>query len=521
MLLALLISLFGIAIYTHVLAPDVLYSDSAEFQTLAYTWGLTHPTGYPVYLVLARLVGFIPIGTLAWRISWFSALAAGITLGGVYLSTRHLTGRGGALLASLVLLMSYTFWSQSIIAEVYTPATAFIVIVLVALQIWYRQPARGRWLLFLVGVLLGLGPGVHLFLLLLVPSVFLFVVWGIVGGALEEKRQWRHLGRLMTGMLTGAAAFFLLFAIMDARPTPTSFYATVLEPSRDAWDLEEDDLDTLPERFWLSVSGRQWRDAMLPDEIEYGDVLKTFFEDYLPREYARPAWLLALLGAVTVLILYTRQFALIGSALIVAFVAGLIYHPGDKYIFYLPVYIYMAIFVGAGAGSLISWLTWLIPRAIPRALPNALLTIIIAAGCIAPFVNMRWRAVQMGRALFITEDYVFPVNRLSGPRRAAECALLKVAEPDALIVLDWQALYSIYYVAHVEQGRTGIVIHEAIPHGTQVVTENLRAKIAETISSGGVVYVNADHPPLSRTYTLTPVSGPCAGYDLFKLSPRE
>src|SRR5690349_15769447 len=89
-LLAILIALFGMVIYTRVLAPDVLYSDSAEFQTLAYTGGSTHPTGYPVYLLLARLVGFIPIGTLAWRISWFSALAAGVTLGGLYLLARHL-----------------------------------------------------------------------------------------------------------------------------------------------------------------------------------------------------------------------------------------------------------------------------------------------------------------------------------------------------------------------------------------------------------------------------------------------
>ena len=90
MLLAITIALFGLLIYTRVLAPDVLYSDSAEFQTLAYTGGATHPTGYPVYLVLARLVGFIPLNTLAWRISWFSALAAGFTLGGVYLITKVL-----------------------------------------------------------------------------------------------------------------------------------------------------------------------------------------------------------------------------------------------------------------------------------------------------------------------------------------------------------------------------------------------------------------------------------------------
>jgi hypothetical protein len=519
-LIALFIALFGLAIYTRVLAPDVLYSDSGEFQTLAYTWGMSHPTGYPVYLVLARLVGFIPMGTLAWRISWFSAIAAGVTLGGLYLVTRHLTGRGGAMIASLALLMSYTFWSQAIIAEVYTPATALIVIVMLALQVWRKQPLRCRWLLFVVGFILGMGPGIHLFLLLIVPSVGLFVLWGVVAGSQEEQRHWQHLARLAAGALSGAVVFILLFAMMDARPTPTSFFATVLSPSRDAWGLQESDLDTMPERLWLSVSGYQWRDAMLRRDVEYGEVLSIFFDDYLPREYARPAWALAILGAFVVLIFHTRQFALIGSALIVAFVAGLVYHPGDKYIFYLPVYVFMAIFIGAGAGSIILWITRLIPAVVPRAIPAMILTAIIGAICIAPFINMRWKAIQSGRAIFITEDYVFPVNRLSAPRRAAECALLKVAEPDALLVLDWQALYSIYYVAHVEQGRTGIMIYEAIPHGTQVVTENLQAKIADYLRSGGAVYVNNDHPPLGEIYTLTPVSGSCVGYDLFTLSPR-
>ena len=520
MLLAITIALFGLLIYTRVLAPDVLYSDSAEFQTLAYTGGATHPTGYPVYLVLARLVGFIPLNTLAWRISWFSALAAGFTLGGVYLITRYLTGRGGALLASLVLLMSYTFWSQSIIAEVYTPATALIVVIMLALQGWQAQPFNRRWLLFLVGCLLGIGPGVHLFLMLIVPSVFLFVLWGVVRGGPEEQRQWPHLIRLIAGGITGAVVVFLLFAVADARPTPTSFYATVLYPSRDAWGLEEADMDTVPERFWLSVSGYQWRDAMLPDDIEYSDVLSTFFDDYLSREYAQPAWLLAILGAAAVLFFHTRRFALIGSALIVAFVAGLVYHPGDKYIFYLPVYLFMAVFVGTGAGTIIFWITRLIPLVVPRVIPSVILTLILAAACTAPFINTRWKAIQVGRAIFITEDYVFPVIRLSEPRRAAECAVLKVTESEALLVLDWRALYSIYYIAHVEQGRTGIVIREAIPHGTRVVTEYLRAEIADYIANGGAVYVNTDHVPLSQTYTLTRVSGACTGYDLFRLSPR-
>lgn len=80
--LAVLIALLVLAIYVRTLAPDVLYSDSAEFQTLAYTLGTSHSTGYSVYLLLARVVGFLPLRSPAWRISLFSALCAAVTVGG-------------------------------------------------------------------------------------------------------------------------------------------------------------------------------------------------------------------------------------------------------------------------------------------------------------------------------------------------------------------------------------------------------------------------------------------------------
>lgn len=44
--LALLIGLAALALYARTLAPSLLWGDSAEFQTLSYTLGMTHHTGY-------------------------------------------------------------------------------------------------------------------------------------------------------------------------------------------------------------------------------------------------------------------------------------------------------------------------------------------------------------------------------------------------------------------------------------------------------------------------------------------
>ncbi len=105
--IALIISIIALAAYIWTLAPDVLYSDSAEFQSLAYTLGVTHSTGYPTYLFLGRLVGFLPVNNPAWRISLLSAICAGTTVGGVYLLARYFTrSRIGPVLGGLALGIS-------------------------------------------------------------------------------------------------------------------------------------------------------------------------------------------------------------------------------------------------------------------------------------------------------------------------------------------------------------------------------------------------------------------------------
>jgi len=53
-LFSALIFFSGLTLYIRTLAPGLLSGDSAELQTLAYTLGMTHPTGYPVYIILAH-----------------------------------------------------------------------------------------------------------------------------------------------------------------------------------------------------------------------------------------------------------------------------------------------------------------------------------------------------------------------------------------------------------------------------------------------------------------------------------
>lgn len=213
-------------------------------------------------------------------------------------------------------------------------------------------------------------------------------------------------------------------------------------PTRDAWKLDESDFDTGFERFWISVSGVQWCDAMLPSDADYKEDLRTFFEEYLTREFTVPTLILSLLGALAALRWHPRRFMLLAVAVIVAFTAGLVYHPGDKYIFYLPVYLLVGIGAGIGAGSLLTGLVAFLPEK-KRFAVNAVLCLVLIALCTAPLLDSRWKAVQTGESRFVSETYAYPVENLSEPRRAAECAVSKIAEDNAFLVLEWRALFNL------------------------------------------------------------------------------
>src|SRR4030095_4765826 len=93
-------------LYIRTLAPSLLYGDSAEFQTIAYTLGIGHPTGYPVYILLAKLFTFIPVGEIAYRVNLFSAFCAALTVGLIFLILRKLGAmHTGAVYGSLALAL--------------------------------------------------------------------------------------------------------------------------------------------------------------------------------------------------------------------------------------------------------------------------------------------------------------------------------------------------------------------------------------------------------------------------------
>jgi len=133
----------SLALYVQTLAPSVaaLFDDSLEFPLVSYRLGIAHPTGYPLYTLLGKLFSLAPWHNVAWRVNLLSAVAGALAVALVYLVARQLAARRmPALLGAVALAVSPVFWSQAVIAEVYTLTAAFVALLLWLALRWARRP---------------------------------------------------------------------------------------------------------------------------------------------------------------------------------------------------------------------------------------------------------------------------------------------------------------------------------------------------------------------------------------------
>ncbi len=498
-LVALLVGIGTLGVFLRTLAPDILYADSAEFQTLPYTLGVAHPTGYWIYLFIARLFGYLPIGTMAWRINLLSAVAAAGTVAGVFLLGCYVTKRRlAAVLGSLILLMSYTFWAQAVIAEVYTVGTLWWVLIVLALWHWGQRPAERQGWLFVAAVMCGMSWGIHLYTVLIAPAALLYFVWiwqSEGRGARNEGRDVPfalHSSPWLVGVggtAVGLALFLLAFFIIDGRQSVTGYDYVVHYPSGTAWGLTAGEMQTPWQRLYQSLSAPQWQDAMFSEGL--GSMAASLGE-YIFRLLAFEFGLISLVAAVVGLQVTRRRNRHLARFILVGFLTVLIlvinYEPGDKHIFYLPTYVLLAVAASSGFGRMLEMAEarWRTGHPVARYALPVLLLLLIGQH----FWPSRLAALGEGKASFVSENYPYPVDELTEPRQYA-MEVAAALPDDALVIMDWRSLYAVYYVVAVEQERMGIEMLESTPYGTDGrIQPPLLAQIESNLRNGRPVYAD-------------------------------
>ena len=182
------------------------FDDWGELQTVPHVLGISHPTGYPTYILTAWLFELLPIGSVAFRANLFAAVCVAVALAAMTSTTLRLGVRPAiAVAASVATGAIGTVWASAVVAEVNGLHLAFIALIVDRSLAWADE--RRTRDLALGGLLVGLSLGNHLLTAFVAPFFVLFALWEGRSTLLERKR--RILAPVLAG-LAGLAVYLYI-----------------------------------------------------------------------------------------------------------------------------------------------------------------------------------------------------------------------------------------------------------------------------------------------------------------------
>jgi len=176
-MIVLLVLLFQL-IFIYFLPLNITSGDGAELVTSIALNGIAHPSGYPVYTILAKLLTFLPLGTIAFRISFFSSVFASLSIYFFCKIVQKITKSDlASIFAGISIFLSYSFFNQSLVQKFYT-LNMLIVSILIYLGITVILDGYKRKIQFLYFFILGLAFSCHhTALFMIFPAFYLAVIF--------------------------------------------------------------------------------------------------------------------------------------------------------------------------------------------------------------------------------------------------------------------------------------------------------------------------------------------------------
>ncbi len=333
--LGLAVAAVVLPVYLATLAPGLSWAnqgtDGGDLITAAATFGVAHPSGYPTYLLLARMWQTIPFGPLAWRTNLFSAVSAAAAAGLLAaLASRAYGGAQrwglvGGMAAGLGFGLAPLLWSQAVITEVHA-----LHALCAGLLLWTVPEAEAKaaapWIHGAAGLIAGLAVGNHLTTLLLLPAWLGLTAWH----TRKQKRVW---GWRLAGLVLGLLVYAYVPMAASTRPPVNWGDARTLDGF--AWVLSgapyrELAFGLAPEFIAARIQG--WAGLFINQFGWLGMVLALAGLFLGRAQDARPrAW--------------TAWVVVAGSG----FAIG--YNTSDSHAYLLPVFQVLAVWLGVGVAT--------------------------------------------------------------------------------------------------------------------------------------------------------------------------
>lgn len=372
-------------IYLQTMAPTVYGLDSAELTTGAYVLGIVHAPGSPLYLLIAHLFTWLPIGDVGYRVNLLSACATAVTMLFVYYICRHFSIRRSlALTITWFIAFTYYVWILALVAELYALQGTFTTgLLLLALK--WRERSNPR-LLYALAFLFGLGLGNHLSLSLLAPGFAILVLTA-------KKPIWQQPRQIAVVTVLGllGASIYLYLPLRYASDTPLN-YAYYWGVDLTTWH-----------GFWWMITGRMFGSlffAVPPQSIPLE--MLTFFHQ-LVSNFVGLGFLIGLLGLIKDWSRRPHFHLALLSMFTIHIGFYITYLAGDKDLMFLPAYLIWGIWFGLGV-QIIS--LWLAPH-IQKTFPNLVtfFVLLMAIGTLImnytyADVSQDWSARELGETIF-------------------------------------------------------------------------------------------------------------------------
>jgi hypothetical protein len=440
--------------YTQTLLPGVDPGDTGGFQAAVLWPEVSARQAYPLYYNLARpFVSAAAPTDPARALNLFSAIWGAAAVGLLVFVCASVTGSlaGGAAAGGL-LAFSYTFWTQAVIAEVYTLHLALIASCLVVLYMYAAKPTRARLALFFVVYAIAFGNHFSMILLLLPFAVFLLQTTP------EPARLFRPsvisiaLAAVAVGALQYAPNFMAVWGEHDAPAGWASRAAA----------------------FWFDTTKQDWRDQMVLgiQATQASDRVAMWWFD-ARQQFGLAGLAAAAVGTVGVWRMSRPWAILVATALVINTAFALTYNVGDTHVFFLPGH-FMTAFC---AGTAVAW-AMRIPWA-PRAIVATIAVLFIA-----------WRGWTTWPAVDRHTD-----------RRAQQLIAglaLGISERDALLVsqMNWQIENVLLYTQrHLRPDLAWIRLGDVMSHWPFLVEDNHRIGRDLVLTSQAAADVIAAYGP--------------------------
>jgi len=327
-------------LYLLTAAPGVQYTDSGELAAACTTFGVAHPTGYPLFTLLGHAWSLLPWSSPIAGLNILAALlvASGVAL--TYLVARVLVARVAptrdvrahdlvAAGTALLVGCSATVWAQATSIEVYALNFVLLAGTLYATLRSIESDNHHRWTM-LAGLMFGLMLTNHVSSVTLAPG---FVLLWLSGSQPRSARlrAWKHL----VFPAVAALALYVILPLRSAQEPPIN------------WGMVHRDMHA----FLYHVKGKQFGVWLYESKAAFNANVRLFW-NLLTAQLLWVGLLPMLVGVIALV----RQSRGMGLALL-ALIAGnlgisLGYGIPDIDAYFIPSLTVFTLLVGLGIASL-------------------------------------------------------------------------------------------------------------------------------------------------------------------------